>query len=180
MLHQMPGYNFLIYSSRKSCLSQSNVYYPLAPAANKQGRLAGSIIAGKEVSSYPGIVGTSIFKVLDLYCSRTGISLEQAFEMGFDAESILIENNEIAHYMGTKKMSVYLVFDSKSHLLLGAEITAPTALGAKKIDVLATALSAKMKIEDIQSLDLAYAPPFAPVWDPILVAANIASKKLVK
>ncbi len=159
---------------------KQHVYYPLAPAANKQGRLAGSIIAGKEVSPYPGIVGTSIFKVLDLYCARTGISLEQAVEMGFDAESILIENNEIAHYMGTKKMSVFLVFDPKSHLLLGAEITAPTALGAKKIDTLATALSAKMKIEDVQSLDLAYAPPFAPVWDPILVAANIASKKLAK
>ena len=159
---------------------RQHVYYPLAPAANKQGRLAGSIIAGKEVDFYPGIVGTSIFKVLDLFCARTGITLEQAVDLGYDAESVLIENNEIAHYMGTKKMSILLVFDSKSHLLLGSEITAPTALGAKKIDIIATALSAKMKIEDLQALDLAYAPPFAPVWDPILIAANIASKKLGK
>ena len=159
---------------------KKHVYYPLAPAANKQGRLAGSIIAGKEVKPYPGIVGTSIFKVLDIFCATTGISLEQAIDLGYEAESVLIENNEIAHYMGTKKMSVLLVFDIKSHLLLGSEITAPTTLGAKKIDTLATALSARMRIEDIQALDLAYAPPFAPVWDPILIAANVASKKLVK
>ena len=159
---------------------KKHVYYPLAPAANKQGRLAGSIIAGKEVKPYPGIVGTSIFKVLDIFCATTGISLEQAIDLGYEAESVLIENNEIAHYMGTKKMSVLLVFDIKSHILLGSEITAPTTLGAKKIDTLATALSARMRIEDIQALDLAYAPPFAPVWDPILIAANVASKKLVK
>ena len=153
------------------------VYIPLAPAANKQGRLAGSIIAGKKVDSYPGVVGTSIFKVLDLYCAKTGISLEQALELGYDADSVIIENNEKAHYMGSKKMSVLLVFDTESHRLLGAEITAPSTLGAKKIDTLATALYAKMRVEDLQSLDLAYAPPFSPVWDPILIAANIARRK---
>ncbi len=154
-----------------------NVYIPLAPAANKQGRLAGSVIAGKKVDPYFGVVGTSIFKVFDLYCAKTGISLEEALKLGYEAESIIIDNNEIAHYMGSKKMSVLLVFDSKSHKLLGAEITAPSTLGAKKIDTLATALSAKMSIEDIQALDLAYAPPFAPVWDPILIAANVARRK---
>ncbi len=155
----------------------NNVYIPLAPAANKQGRLAGSVIAGKKVDPYPGLVGTSIFKVFDLYCAKTGISLEEALNLGYEAESIIIENNEKAHYMGSKKMSVLLVFDSKSHKLLGAEITAPSTLGAKKIDTLAAALAAKMRIDDIQALDLAYAPPFAPVWDPILIAANIARKK---
>ena len=103
--------------------------------------------------------------------------MEEALDLGFDAESVIIENNEIAHYMGSKKMSILLVFDSKSHRLLGAEITAPSTLGAKKIDTLATAITAKMRIEDIQALDLAYAPPFSPVWDPILIAANIARKK---
>jgi len=154
-----------------------NVYIPLAPAANKQGRLAGSVIAGKKVQPYPGVVGTSIFKVFDLYCAKTGISLEEALDLGYEAESIIIENNEKAHYMGSKKMSVLLVFDSKSHRLLGAELTAPSTLGAKKIDTLAVALAAKMRIDDIQALDLSYAPPFSPVWDPILIAANIAIKK---
>lgn len=153
-------------------------YVPLAPAANKQGRIVGLHIAGKTVDPFPGIIGTSIFKVFDLYCSKTGITEEQAKELGFNVQKVLIENNEIAHYYpSAKKMSVLLIFDSKSHLLLGAEITAPSPLGAKKIDVLATVLAAKMRIDDIQKLDLSYAPPFAPVWDPILIAANIARKK---
>ena len=74
-------------------------------------------------------------------------------------------------------LSVLLVFDRVTHLLLGAEITAPTPLGGKKIDVLATALQAEMTIDDLQKLDLSYAPPFSAVWDPILIAANIARKK---
>ncbi|MHA1967224.1 MAG: FAD-dependent oxidoreductase [Candidatus Hodarchaeales archaeon] len=159
-------------------LLEKNVYIPLAPTANKQGRIAGSHIAGKKVDPFPGVIGTSIFKVLNLYCARTGITEEQAESMGYTIHTTQIENNEIAHYYpGAEKMSLSLIFDTKSHLLLGAEITAPSALGAKKIDVLATAIHAKMKIEDIQKLDLSYAPPFAPVWDPILIAANVARKK---
>jgi CoA-dependent NAD(P)H sulfur oxidoreductase len=160
-------------------LLKKNVYIPLAPTANKQGRIAGISIAGIKGDPFPGIIGTAIWKVFDLYCSMTGISDKQAEELGYEVESVLITNNEIAHYYpGAKKMSILLRFDKKSHLLLGAEITAPSPLGAKKIDVLSTAISMKMKIEDIQKLDLAYAPPFSPVWDPILIAANIARKKL--
>ncbi|MFX0182361.1 MAG: FAD-dependent oxidoreductase [Candidatus Hodarchaeota archaeon] len=159
---------------------KKNVYIPLAPAANKQGRIAGSHIAGKLVDPFPGVVGTSIFKVLDLFCARTGLNEIQARELGYDVRTTRIENNEIAHYYpGVKKMAISLIFDPNSHNLLGAEIIAPSPLGAKKIDVLATALHARMKIEDIQSLDLAYAPPFAPVWDPILIAANVARRKCV-
>lgn len=158
-------------------LLKENVYIPLAPAANKQGRIAGAVIAGSKVEGFPGVVGTSIFKVLDLYCARTGITIDKALQKGYSAESILIENNEIAHYMGSKKMSILLVFDVNTHQLLGAEITAPSTLGAKKIDIFATAIAFGMKIGDIQKLDLSYAPPFAPVWDPVLIAANIARKK---
>ncbi|UCG01490.1 MAG: FAD-dependent oxidoreductase [Candidatus Heimdallarchaeota archaeon] len=157
---------------------KKNVYIPLAPAANKQGRIAGSYIAGKKDSPFPGVVGTAIYKVLDLYCATTGITQKEAKQLGYDAQFINIESMEIAHYYpGAKKMSVSLIFDAESHLLLGAEITAPSTLGAKKIDVFATALAAKMRIDDIQKLDLSYAPPFAPVWDPILIAANVARKK---
>lgn len=157
---------------------KKNVYIPLAPAANKQGRIAGMHIAGGKVDPFSGVIGTSIFKVFDVYCGRTGITETQAKELGFNVQTTHIENNEIAHYYpGVKKMSILLIFDSKSHLLLGAEIIAPSPMGAKKIDVLATALAAKMRIDDIQKLDLSYAPPFAPVWDPILIAANVARRK---
>ena len=160
-----------------------NAYIPLAPAANKQGRIAGNIIAGKNVDPFPGVLGTSVWKVFDLYCGKTGITETEAKELGYETDSVLIESNEIAHYYPNRgnqfelKMTIYLLFDVKTHRLLGAEITAPSPLGGKKIDVLATALAAKMKIEDIQKLDLSYAPPFAPVWDSILIAANLARKK---
>ncbi|MBN2154536.1 MAG: FAD-dependent oxidoreductase [Candidatus Lokiarchaeota archaeon] len=162
-----------------------NVYLPLAPAANKQGRIAGKTIASEgTVDSFSGIFGTSLWKVFNLYCGRTGISEQQAFELGIQADHILIEANEVAHYYPNmhgklgEKMSVLLVFDVLSHKLLGAEITSPSPIGAKKIDVLATALAASMTIEDLQKLDLGYHPSISPVWDPILVAANVAQKKL--
>lgn len=161
-------------------LLKKHVYIPLAPAANKQGRIAGEHIAGKKADPFPGVIGTSIFKVLDLYCARTGLDPVQAKQLGSNNVQVTkIENNEIAHYYpSAKKMSILVVFDTKTHKLLGAEITAPSPLGAKKIDVFVTALAAKMRMEDIQKLDLAYAPPFAPVWDPILIVANVARKKL--
>ena len=159
-------------------LLKKDVYLPLAPTANKQGRIAGSHIAGVPTNPFPGIIGTSIFKVFDLYCAQTGIQEEDAIELGYNATSILITNNEIAHYYpNAKKMSILLCFDIDTHIILGTEITAPSSLGAKKIDVFATAIAANMKIDDLQKLDLSYAPPFAPVWDPILIAANIARKK---
>ncbi len=163
-----------------------NIFLPLAPAANKQGRIAGKMIAsgGKNVDPFPGVVGTSLWKVFDLYCGRTGITKEQGEVLGLECETVLIQTNEVAHYYPNingkfgEKMSVLLVFDVNSHRLLGGEITSPSQIGAKKIDVLATALTANMKIEDLQGLDLGYQPAFSPVWDPLLVAANVARKKL--
>ncbi len=162
-------------------LRQQDVYIPLAPAANKLGRIAGNNIAGKEVKPFGGVTGTFIFKVFDLYCSKTGLTLEEAKKQNYNAESIFITNNEIAHYYpGAAKMSVLLVFDKTTHRVLGAELTAPTPLGAKKIDVIVAAIYGEMTIPDLQEFDMAYAPPFAPVWDPILIAANIAWKKCEK
>lgn len=165
---------------------KKNIFLPLAPAANKQGRIAGRMIAsgGKNVDPFPGIVGTSLWKVFDLYCGRTGITKEQGEALGLECGSTLVKTNEVAHYYPNisgkfgEKMSVLLVYDVNSHKLLGGEITSPSQIGAKKIDVLATALYAGMKIEDIQKLDLGYQPAFSPVWDPLLIAANVARKKL--
>lgn len=159
-------------------LMKKPMYVPLAPTANRLGRIVGKHIAGMPVDPFVGVLSTGIFKVFDLFCSSTGLSDAQAKEMGYSVATTLIDINETAHYYpGVQKMSVLLRFDTKSHLLLGAELTAPSALGAKKIDTIATALAAKFTIDDLQQMDLAYAPPFAPAWDPLLVAANVARKK---
>ncbi len=109
---------------------------------------------------------------------------EQGEELSLQVASTLIEANEVAHYYPNinrnfgEKMSVFLVYDIISHKLLGAEITSPSQIGAKKIDVLATVLAAGLRIEDLQNLDLGYHPAFSHIWEPILVAANVARKNL--
>ncbi len=138
----------------------------------------------KMSNPFPGIVGTSLWKVFDLYCGRTGITKEQGEQIGCEVGITFIKANEVAHYYPNisgnfgEKMSVLLVFDVNSHKLLGGEITSPSQIGAKKIDVLATALAAEMKIEDLQKLDLGYQPAFSPVWDPLLVTANTSPKEI--
>ncbi|MCS7228608.1 MAG: CoA-disulfide reductase [Candidatus Kryptonium sp.] len=153
------------------------VYIPLGTTANKQGKVAGENAVGGN-AIFKGIVGTAVFKVFDLEVARTGLSEKQAKAEGFDYVSTVIEHGSRAHYYpGGSKIRVKLIADRKTGHLLGAEMVGRDGV-AKRIDVLATALHAKLTIEEIGYLDLSYAPPFAPVWDPILIAANDLEKKI--
>ena len=119
-----------------------------------------------------------MFKVFDLEVARTGISEKQAKSEGFDYVATLIEHGSRAHYYpGGSKIRVKLIADRKTGRLLGAEMVGKDGV-AKRIDVFATAIHAKLSVDEISDLDLSYAPPFAPVWDPILIAANDLEKKI--
>jgi len=153
------------------------VYYPLATIANKQGRYAGYCIAGKK-TAFPGTAGTIITKVFDLSISKTGLTLEQAKAMGYDADESSITHEDLArYYPGTRDVFVSIVVDVVSHAILGASI-AGSPIAAKKIDVFVALIASKTKLEDVRMLDFAYAPPFSPVYDAIQIAADVASKKL--
>ncbi|MFN3134138.1 MAG: CoA-disulfide reductase [Candidatus Kryptonium sp.] len=153
------------------------VYIPLGTTANKQGKIAGENAAGGN-AVFKGIVGTAVFKVFDLEVARTGISEKQAKSEGFDYVATLIEHGSKAHYYpGGSKIRVKLIADRKTGRLLGAEMVGKDGV-AKRIDVFATAIHAKLSLDEIAYLDLSYAPPFAPVWDPILIAANDLEKKI--
>jgi NADPH-dependent 2,4-dienoyl-CoA reductase/sulfur reductase-like enzyme len=153
------------------------VYIPLGTTANKQGKVAGENAVGGN-AIFKGIVGTAVFKVFELEVARTGISEKQAKEEGIDYVSTVIEHSSRAHYYpGGSKIRVKLIAERKTGRLLGAEMVGRDGV-AKRIDVFATALHARMSIGEIAGLDLSYAPPFAPVWDPILIAANDIEKKL--
>ncbi|CUT03700.1 CoA-disulfide reductase [Candidatus Chrysopegis kryptomonas] len=155
------------------------VYIPLGTTANKQGKVAGENAAGGN-AIFKGIVGTAVFKVFDLEVARTGLSEKQAKAEGFDYVSTVIEHGSRAHYYpGGSKIRVKLIADRKTGRLLGAEMVGRDGV-AKRIDVFATALHAKLTIDEIGQLDLSYAPPFAPVWDPVLIAANDLEKKIKK
>jgi len=152
------------------------VFVPRGTTANKQGRVAGAnVVGGGE--RFSGVMGTSITKVFGLEVGHTGLFEDEARAAGHDPAATLIKARTRAHaYPGSKDISVRLVFDKGSGKLLGAQIVGGENV-AKRIDIIATAVQAGFSVDDLSRLDLSYAPPFAPVWDPILVAANIARKK---
>lgn len=151
-------------------------YFPLGTTANKQGRVAGENAAGGR-ARFAGIVGTAVVKVFSLEVARTGLSLAQARASGFSARAATVHAAARARYLGGKDILVKLVADRASGRLLGAQMAGVEGV-AKRIDVLATALQARMTVEQVAELDLSYAPPFSTVWDPVLIAAQEMLREL--
>ena len=150
-------------------------YVPLGTTANKTGRVAGTVAAGGS-ASFPGIVGTAVVKVFDLEVARTGLTLAGARAGGFDAVATdVVHRSRAKYYPGGSALHVRLVHGAGR--LLGAQMVGCEG-AAQRIDVLATALQAGMTVGDLTALDLAYAPPFSPVYDPILIAAESAARHL--
>lgn len=150
-------------------------YVPLGTTANKQGRVAGTNAAGGD-ETFSGIVGTAVVKVFDIQAASTGLSETRARMDGYAVDSVTATANSRAHYMpGHQPVTVKLVFEQGTRRLLGGQIVGREGV-AKRIDVIAAALHAGWTTDDLAGLDLSYAPPFAPVWDPILVAANLAGR----
>ena len=154
-----------------------NAWIPLGTTANKQGRIAGANVLGAG-QRFRGIVGTAGFVVFDLEVGRTGIGEEEAAAEGFDPVAVTIRQSSRAHgYPGGSPIQVHLVADRETGLLLGGELVGREG-AALRVNTLATSLAAHMTVADLQNLDLVYAPPFASVWDPVLVAANQLIKKV--
>ncbi|MEE8199651.1 MAG: FAD-dependent oxidoreductase [Candidatus Acidoferrales bacterium] len=151
-------------------------YLPLGTTANKQGRVAGENAAGGR-ASFPGVVGTLVTKVFDLEVGRTGLSEESARAAGFSPVGAMVEARSQAKYLSGKPLRAKLVADRASGRLLGGQLAGQEG-AARRVDVLATALTARMTLEDFVHLDLGYAPPFGPVYDPLLVAAWETLKRL--
>jgi NADPH-dependent 2,4-dienoyl-CoA reductase/sulfur reductase-like enzyme len=152
-------------------------WIPLGTTANKQGRVAGENAVGGN-ARFGGMAGTNIVKIFDLEVSQTGLTLEAATAAGLAADSARIRATSRAHsYPGTAPVVVKLVFEKGSGRLLGGQIVGGEGAG-KRIDAVAAALHAGMTVRDLSGIDMAYAPPFSPVWDPVLVAANQAVKKV--
>lgn len=151
-------------------LTNSQNYIALGTVANKQGLVAGLNIAGQ--SEYiKGVLGTAITKFNNLEIARTGLSEKEAKSAGFEFVTAQIESTVVASYYDKKKMTVKLVAEKNTGRLLGAQIVG--SLGAaKRIDVVATSIFSKLTAKDLMLMDLSYAPPFSPVWDPLQIAAR--------
>jgi NADPH-dependent 2,4-dienoyl-CoA reductase/sulfur reductase-like enzyme len=154
-------------------VSGQPVHIALGTVANKQSRVAGTNLAGG-YATFAGVVGTAISKICDTEVSRTGLSTVEAERAGFLAASTTIEATTTAGYFpGAEKMTMRMIVEKGTGRLLGAQIVGGPG-AAMRINACAVAITAGMTVDEIAQLDLAYAPPFAPVWDPILVAARQA------
>lgn len=152
-------------------------FIPLGSTANKQGRVAANNICGIK-DSFLGVLGSTICKVFDFSVGRTGLGEDQARAEGFDILTLFNPSPDKAHfYPGAKVIFIKMVVDRKSRRLLGFQAVGPGDVD-KRVDVAATAITAKMTVDQIANLDLSYAPPYSPAVDNILTSANVARNLL--
>ncbi len=153
------------------------IFMPRGTTANKQGRIAGYNAAGIK-RAFGGITGVMIFKFFHLETARAGLSEEMAVLKKIDVVSAHIRSRtHAAYYPGSERIHVKITADRKTKKIIGAQITGGRGSG-KRIDILSLALYNEMEIEKMKDMDMAYAPPFAPVWDPVLIAVNALAKEL--
>lgn len=158
-------------------VSGTRVHVALGTHANKQGRVLGTNLGGG-YATFPGVVGTAISKVCDLEIARTGLKESDCDAVGFAYLTVRVGSSTRAGYFpGAAPVTVKLVAEQRTGRLLGAQIVG-RAGSAKRIDTLAVALWNRMTVEEISALDLGYAPPFSPVWDPVLIAARKAADQV--
>jgi CoA-dependent NAD(P)H sulfur oxidoreductase len=158
-------------------VSRKRAWIPLALRANRAGWAVADDIAGKEIS-LEGIAGTAVFKVFDLEVARTGLSEEEAQAAGYVPKTVEIESRSRAHrHPGATTIWVQMVGDAKSGRLLGAQMVGKEGV-AHRINAAAVALHAQMTVSQFSQTDLSYAPPFGPVWDPLLTSANQLNKNI--
>ncbi|AFU03076.1 FAD-dependent oxidoreductase [Nocardia brasiliensis] len=145
----------------------------LGTHANKHGQIIGAGVGGG-YATFPGVVGTAVSKVCDLEVARTGLREKDAQAAGLQYVTVTIESTSRAgYYPDTAAMTVKMLAERHTGRLLGVQIVGREGAG-KRVDIAAVALTARMTVEQMTALDLGYAPPFSPVWDPVLVAARKA------
>lgn len=155
-------------------VARRGVAIALGTHANKQGRVAGANLGGLDLR-FPGVVGTAATKVGPVQVARTGLTTAEAEDAGFRPVAVTADaTSRAGYYPGAAPITTKLVYDEPTRRLLGAQIVGREG-AAKRIDVLAVALWHEMTVDEIVDLDLSYAPPYSPLWDPVLVAARVAS-----
>jgi NADPH-dependent 2,4-dienoyl-CoA reductase/sulfur reductase-like enzyme/rhodanese-related sulfurtransferase len=154
-------------------LTGARTRIPLAGPANRQGRIAGANAAGGRFL-YPGALGTSIVRVLQMTAGCTGLNSAQAAKAGFSFfSSVTIDASHASYFPGAKPMRIKILAEEGTGRVLGAQIVGEDGVD-KRTDVLATAIAGKMTVFDLESLDLAYAPPFGSANDPVNTAGFVA------
>lgn len=158
-------------------VSRSKVHIALGTVANKQGRVAGINIGGG-YATFPGVLGTAVTKICATEVARTGLNEKECRAAGLGFVTATIESATKAGYLpGSRPVVVKLLAEPGTGRVLGGQIVGDTGAG-KRIDVVAMAIHAGFNCADLVDADLAYGPPFGPLWDPVAVAARELLKQL--
>lgn len=158
---------------------RENVYIPLATTSNKIGRVLGEHLAGKDIT-FLGTLGSAAIKVLDLEAGRTGITENEAKELGIPYVSVFIEDvNQTGYYPGQEILYGKLIVNSISREVLGGQLIGKKG-AVLRVDILAAAIDKHMTVDEMSMLDLCYAPPFSTTWDIINNLASVAKSRLKK
>ncbi len=150
---------------------KENRYLPMGNNANKQGRVIAENLAGGNFE-FNGVLGTIVIKVVDMEAAKTGVTEKEAVSLGMNFKTVKITGkNHAGYYPNPQPITVKVIYNSETKVILGAELVGykDTAL---RINVFAVAIQKEMTTKELGFLDLAYAPPFAGVWDVIAVALN--------
>ncbi len=158
-------------------VTQKPFHVALGTVANRHGRVAGTNMAGGN-ETFNGVVGTAVTKICAVEVARTGLMEKEIQAVGWDYVTERIESRTRAgYYPGAGTIFVKLIGEKGSRRLLGGQIVGCEG-AAKRIDIVATALHAGLTVDQVEDLDLSYAPPFSPLWDPVIIAARQLKKKL--
>jgi NADPH-dependent 2,4-dienoyl-CoA reductase/sulfur reductase-like enzyme len=158
-------------------VSGQPVHIALGTVANKQARVAGINIGGG-YATFPGVLGTAVTKLCGTEVARTGLTEAEAAAAGFEVVTSTIESTTRSGYFpGARPVTAKLLAERGSGRLLGGQLVGGDGT-AKRIDVVAVALQAGFGAQDLVDADLAYAPPFGPLWDPVATAARQLLRRL--
>lgn len=144
----------------------------LASPANRQGRQLADILSGLNVEN-KGSIGTSIIKLFDLSIGNTGLNEKMAKDYNYGVIHLL-SNNHASYYPNATPINLKVIFNKDDEMILGAQAIGVDGVD-KRIDILATAIKAKLKVTDLQELELSYAPPYSSAKDIINLVGYVAS-----
>lgn len=164
----------------KNLISGQPAFLPLGSMANRQGRVIGTNLAGGE-SRFDGVVGSFVVKLFETSLAGTGLSLEAAKSAGFDAISVLLIQQDRAHFYPTKElMTLEMVVDKQTRRVLGVQgfgSSGDAMVG--RINAVAAILKSEATIDDVSNMELAYSPPFSAAMDILNTLANLADNALL-
>lgn len=154
-------------------LKPEPTYIPLATVANKMGRIIGENLAGAH-QTFNGSLASACLKVMDLEAGRTGLSEQEAINLGINYKKVFITDmNQTSYYPGQSKINVKLIYNADTKVILGGQIVGRKD-AVQRVNVLATAIFAGLTTDQLAMLDLCYAPPFARTWDVLNIAGSVA------